>query len=108
MSQPTAHAKLPGHEHHGHWRRAPAGARRVTAAGGRAWAVVGQTRLPDPRRVGPPHISTGLLDRPAGLSRTDAASLLVDLAETRDHAREALNVRGHDQSRQGLRSGYSP
>ncbi len=83
-------------------------AERITAASGLDWTIVRLNRLTDHRPVGPPHISTGLLDRPAGLSRTDAASLLVDLAETRDHAREALNVRGHDQSRQGLGRGYPP
>jgi putative NADH-flavin reductase len=83
-------------------------AERITAASSLDWTIVRLNRLTDHRPVGPPHISTGLLDRPTGLSRTDAATLLVDLAETRDHAREALNVRGHDQSRQGPRRGYSP
>ena len=43
--------------------------------------------------------STSLLDRATRLSRTDAATLLVDLAETHDHAQQALNVSGHDKAR---------
>jgi nucleoside-diphosphate-sugar epimerase len=74
-------------------------AERITVASNLDWTIARLNRLTDQRPTGPPHTSTGLLDRPTGLSRADAATLLVDLAETRNHARQALNVRGHDQAR---------
>jgi len=74
-------------------------AERIATGSGLDWTIARLNRLTDHRPAGPPHISAGLLDRATGLSRADAATLLVDLAETRDHARQALNVRGHDRAR---------
>jgi uncharacterized protein YbjT (DUF2867 family) len=72
-------------------------AERVTAVSGLDWTIARLNRLIDHASVGPPHVSTSLLDRATGLSRADAASLLVDLAETRDHVCQALNIRGYDK-----------
>jgi len=72
-------------------------AEQIAAGSGLDWTIARLNRLTNQPPTGPPHASTGLLDRPTGLSRADAATLLVDLAETRDHARQALNVRGHDK-----------
>jgi len=74
-------------------------AERIATTSNLDWIIARLNRLTDHRPVGPPHISAGLLDRATGLSRADAATLLVDLTETRDHARQALNVRGHDRAR---------
>ena len=74
-------------------------AERIATGSGLDWTIARLNRLTDHRPAGPPHISAGLLDRATGLSRADAATLLVDLAETRDHARQSLNVRGHDRAR---------
>ena len=73
-------------------------AEQITGASGLDWTIARLNRLTDKAPAGPPYASTGLLERPTGLSRADAATLLVDLAETRDHARQALNVRGHDKA----------
>ena len=73
-------------------------AERIATASGLDWTIARLNRLTDQPSAGPPHASTGLLDRATGLSRADAAALLVDLAETRNHARQALNVRGHDKA----------
>ena len=75
-----------------------ANAEQIAAASGLDWTITRLNRLTNQPPAGQPHYSTGLLDRPTGLSRADAATLLVDLAETRNHARQALNVRGHDQA----------
>ena len=76
-----------------------ADAEQITTASGLDWTIARLNRLTNQPPAGPPHVSTSLLDRATGLSRADAATLLVDLAETRDHARQALNVRGHDKAR---------
>jgi len=73
-------------------------AEQITGASGLDWTIARLNRLTDKAPAGPPYATTGLLERPTGLSRADAATLLVDLAETRDHARQALNVRGHDKA----------
>ena len=73
-------------------------AEQITGASGLDWTIARLNRLTDKAPAGLPYASTGLLERPTGLSRADAATLLVDLAETRDHARQALNVRGHDKA----------
>jgi uncharacterized protein YbjT (DUF2867 family) len=73
-------------------------AEQIATGSGLDWTIARLNRLTDQPPVGPPHASTGLLDRATGLSRTDAAALLVDLAETRNHVRQALNVRGHDKA----------
>ena len=73
-------------------------AEQITGASGLDWTIARLNRLTDKAPAGPPYASTGLLERPTGLSRADAATLLVDLAETRDHARQALTVRGHDKA----------
>ena len=73
-------------------------AERVAAGSGLEWTIARLNRLTDQPPVGPAHISTDLLDRATGLSRADAASLLVDLAESRDHVCQALNVRGHHRA----------
>jgi nucleoside-diphosphate-sugar epimerase len=72
-------------------------AEQIATGSGLDWTIARLNRLTDQPPAGPPHVSTGLLDRATGLSRADAAALLVDLAETRDHARQALNIRGRDQ-----------
>jgi putative NADH-flavin reductase len=74
-------------------------AERIATTSNLDWTIARLNRLTDHRPVGSPHVSADLLDRATGLSRADAATLLVDLAETRDHARQALNVRGHDRAR---------
>ena len=71
-------------------------AEQITMASDLDWTIVRLNRLTNHAAVGPAHTSTGVLDQPTGLSRADAATLLIDLAETRDHARQALNVRGCD------------
>ena len=73
-------------------------AERVAAGSDLDWTIARLNRLTDQPPAGPAHTSTDLLDRARGLSRADAATLLVDLAETRDHARQALNIRGRDQA----------
>ena len=73
-------------------------AEQIATGSGLDWTIARLNRLTDQPPAGPPHVSTGLLDRATGLSRADAAALLVDLAETRNHARQALNVRGHDKA----------
>jgi len=73
-------------------------AEQIATGSGLDWTIARLNRLTDQPSAGPPHASTGLLDRATGLSRADAAALLVDLAETRNHARQALNVRGHDKA----------
>jgi len=72
-------------------------AERVAADSDLDWTIARLNRLTNQALAGPPHVSTSLLDRATGLSRADAASLLVDLAETRDRVCQALNVRGHDK-----------
>jgi uncharacterized protein YbjT (DUF2867 family) len=72
-------------------------AERVAVGSGLDWTIARLNRLTDHAPAGPPHVSTSLLDRATGLSRADAASLLVDLAETGDHICQALNIRGHDK-----------
>jgi uncharacterized protein YbjT (DUF2867 family) len=72
-------------------------AERVTAGSDLDWTIARLNRLTNHAPAGPPHVSTSLLDRATGLSRADAASLLVDLAETRDHVYQALNIRGYDK-----------
>ncbi|MET9022730.1 NAD(P)-binding oxidoreductase [Actinopolymorpha sp. NPDC004070] len=71
-------------------------AERIVTASDLTWTIARLNRLTDHRSVGAPHISTGMLDRPVGLSRADVATLLVDLAENGDHARRAINVRGQN------------
>ena len=73
-------------------------AERVAAGSDLDWTIARLNRLTDQPPAGPAHTSTDLRDRARGLSRADAATLLVDLAETRDHARQALNIRGRDQA----------
>jgi putative NADH-flavin reductase len=73
-------------------------AEQIATGSGLDWTIARLNRLTDQPRAGSPHASTDLLDRARGLSRADAATLLVDLAETRDHARQALNIRGRDQA----------
>ena len=73
-------------------------AEQIATGSGLDWTIARLNRLTDKAPAGLPYASTGLLERPTGLSRADAATLLVDLAETRDHARQALNVRGHDKA----------
>jgi len=75
-------------------------AEQIAGASGLNWTIARLNRLTDKAPAGRPYASTGQLERPAGLSRADAATLLVDLAETRDHTRQALNVRGHDKTAQ--------
>ena len=75
-----------------------ANAEQIVTASGLDWTIARLNRLTKHPPAGPPHYSTSLLDRATGLSRADAATLLVDLAETGDHARQALNVRGHDKA----------
>ena len=74
-------------------------AERIATTSNLDWTIARLNRLTDHRPAGSPHVSADLLDRATGLSRADAATLLIDLAETRDHARQALNVRGHDRAR---------
>jgi len=73
-------------------------AEQIATGSGLDWTIARLNRLTDQPPAGPAHISTDLLDRATGLSRADAASLLVDLAESRDHVCQALNVRGHDRA----------
>jgi len=73
-------------------------AEQIATGSGLDWTIARLNRLTDQPPAGSPHTSTDLLDRATGLSRADAATLLVDLAETRDHARQALNIRGRDQA----------
>ncbi|MGL3151249.1 NAD(P)-dependent oxidoreductase [Microbacterium sp. A82] len=60
------------------------------------WTIVRLNRLANAPSVGMPHVSTGELDRPTGLTRADAAELLVNLAESGDYSRVAVSVRGRD------------
>lgn len=73
-----------------------AAAEERVAASGLDWTVVRLNRLVDRAGGGPPHVAEGQLDRATGLTRADAAALLVDLAESRAHAGRAVNVRGRD------------
>jgi len=50
--------------------------------------------LPDGRQpIGEPDVSSGLFDRPTGLTRADAAGLLVDYVQDQRWSRTAVNVR---------------
>lgn len=73
-----------------------AGAEAILSGSNLEWTVVRLNRLTDALPVGRPRVSTGELDRPTGLTRSDAAGLLVDLAETGAHTATAVNVRGRD------------
>lgn len=67
---------------------------RVLAASTLEWTVVRLNRLTDGPARGRIELDPDLLDRPRSLSRADAAAALVDLAESGEHARTALNAAG--------------
>lgn len=56
------------------------------------WTIVRLNRLTDRPGRGDLTLSRQLLDRPTAISRTDAAAILLDLAETGSYAGAAVNV----------------
>lgn len=73
-------------------------AEKIASTSGLDWTIARLNRLTDQAPAGLPHASTSLLDRPTGLTRADAATLLVDLAETGNHTGQALNICGHGKT----------
>lgn len=66
----------------------------VVGASGLDWTIARLNRLTNGPSVGRPHVSTAQLAKPTGLTRADAAELLVDLVEDPRRVGSALNVRG--------------
>lgn len=64
----------------------------VLAASTLDWTVVRLNRLIDGSGTGRIEARPDLLDHPASISRADAAVLLVDVAESSEHSRIALNA----------------
>ncbi len=73
-----------------------AAAERIVQDSTLDWTVIRLNRLVDGVPQGHPVVASGQLDRATGLSRTDAAALLLDLAESGTWSRAAINVRGRD------------
>jgi NAD(P)H-binding len=58
------------------------------------WTIVRLNRLSDKSRTGRVRATTGLFDRPSGMTRGDAAAVLLDVAEGSRYTRTAVNVAG--------------
>lgn len=67
---------------------------RIVRASDLDWTVVRLNRLTDGPARGRVRISRGLLDRPASLTRADAAAVLLDVLADSAYARTAVNVGG--------------
>ncbi len=67
---------------------------RLVSASGLDWTVVRLNRLLDGPARGDARLSTGLLDRAGPITRADVAATLLDLAETGEHSRTAVNLCG--------------
>jgi nucleoside-diphosphate-sugar epimerase len=67
---------------------------RIVSTSNLDWTIARFNRLTDKPPQGAVHISRGLLDRPSGHTRADAAAALIDLAEDGSFARTAVNIAG--------------
>jgi nucleoside-diphosphate-sugar epimerase len=76
---------------------------RILAASDLDWTVARLNGLLDRPAAGRVQISRGLLDRPATLSRADAAAALLDLVADAGFARAAANIAGTQAPKQERR-----
>jgi putative NADH-flavin reductase len=67
---------------------------RLVATSGLDWTIVRLNRLTNRAAGGRVHTSRGLLARPRGIARADAAATLLDTIEDPTLARAAINVSG--------------
>jgi putative NADH-flavin reductase len=67
---------------------------RLVAASGLDWTIVRLNRLTNKAASGRIHTSRGLLAKPHGIARGDAAATLLDIVEDTTLARTAINVSG--------------
>lgn len=67
---------------------------RVVTATGLDWTIVRLNRLRDKPATGRFELHRGLLDKPSGITREDAATVLLDVIADDTLARTAVNVRG--------------
>jgi putative NADH-flavin reductase len=67
---------------------------RLVAESGLDWTVARLNRLLDRPAQGSVQLSTGLLARPRSMTRADAATALLDLAEANTYAGTAVNICG--------------
>jgi uncharacterized protein YbjT (DUF2867 family) len=67
---------------------------QLVAASGLDWTIVRLNRLTNKAASGKVHISRGLLVKPHGLARADAAATLLDIVADTTLARSAINVAG--------------
>jgi putative NADH-flavin reductase len=67
---------------------------QLVAASGQDWTIVRLNRLTDKAASGRVHTSRGLLAKPHGIARGDAAATLLDIIADSTLARTAINVSG--------------
>jgi putative NADH-flavin reductase len=65
---------------------------RVVSTQDLDWTIARLNRLIDKPARGTLRITTDLLDKPSSVTRADAAATLLDLAESDDYARSAVNI----------------
>jgi hypothetical protein len=70
---------------------------RIVSASDLDWTIARLNRLLDKPARGRARISTTLLDKPAAITRADAAATLLDLAESDRYAKSAVNLSGAEQ-----------
>lgn len=73
----------------------------VIMASGLDWTIARLNRLTDAPPTRRPRISRDLFAHPTALTRADAATTLLDLAETATHLHAAVNVAGPQREQRG-------